>query len=111
MELRWAAATTLFAVSVAGCASVPGNTTANSTLQSDTSKMILLIDRATDKPCTQRQISNTEVLSASSASIEERWTVDRCGKPVGYLVTFVPGPGGGTDYRIELERPAATPKP
>ncbi len=35
----------------------------------------------------------------------------RCGKSVGYLVTFVPSPAGGSDFRTALERPAPGPKP
>src|SRR5262245_10671836 len=89
-------------VVIAGCATVPGNTRANLTLQQDTSKMLLMIDRATGKErAAERKITNTEVRAEEGGIVRERWTVDRCGKPIPYDVKFVPSPQGGTDFSIE----------
>jgi hypothetical protein len=48
----------------------------------------------------------TEVVKRSTAedySAVERWTIDRCGKFIGYLVTFKPGANGGVDFSVRPE--------
>jgi hypothetical protein len=92
---------------VGGCASVPGGTGASPTLQRDTLQMILLLDSAADKNCHQRRIANTEIIkmpTAENKTVVERWTLDRCGKPIPYRVTFTPSPRGGTDFGVQQER-------
>jgi hypothetical protein len=48
----------------------------------------------------------TEVVKRATAedySAVERWTIDRCGKFIGYLVTFKPAANGGVDFSVRPE--------
>jgi hypothetical protein len=78
---------------------LPGKTIASPLLQSDTLQFILGLDGGTGEQCKQRKIVNTEILiapaSANSGTAVERWTLDRCGKPIRYQVTMSPSPSGG----------------
>ena len=92
---------------VVGCAAaVPGKTVASPALQRDVTRLIMTLDRASDAGCQERKIMNTEVLSVNrgGGSATERWTVDRCGKPINYLVLLTQSPRGGTDFRVQLEK-------
>jgi hypothetical protein len=89
-------------IALQGCVSVPGETLASTRLQHDVLQPVLAIDMAADSTCRQRKIANTEVLARSSTERTERWTVDRCGKLVPYLVTFSPDPAGGTNFRVRM---------
>lgn len=87
--------------------SVPGKTVASPSLQRDILELILALDSGADKHCNQRKIVNTEILiapaSANSFTAVERWTLDRCGKPIPYKVTMNPSPRGGTDFNVVSE--------
>ncbi len=86
---------------------LPGKTVASPLLQRDILQFILGLDGGTDEQCKQRKIVNTEILiapaSANSGTAVERWTLDRCGKPIRYQVTMSPSPSGGTDFTVGPE--------
>jgi len=85
---------------------VAGETVASPLLQRDILQFILALD--SDKDCNQRKLVSTEVVipptSANNFTAVERWTLDRCGKPTPYQVILSPGPRGGTDFKVGLER-------
>jgi len=63
-----------------------------------------------DPTCISRKVSTTEVVGpvvqggqGASGRWTERWTVDRCGSPVPYLVKFARAPDGDLDVTMELE--------
>jgi hypothetical protein len=63
-----------------------------------------------DPSCHDRRISTTEVLGAVDQSTQgvssrwtERWTVDRCGTLVPYLVKFARDASGDLDVTMQLE--------
>lgn len=91
---------------LAGCQTVPGKTVASPTLQRDVTQMIMVMDRASDAGCQQRQIVNTEVVSVNpgGTSGTERWTLNRCGTLVNYSVMYTASPRGGTDFGVQLEK-------
>ena len=109
--IKIAVATLLFCA-LAACAIVPstlpGKTVASPVLQRDILQMILALDSGGDKDCNQRKIVNTEIVSpptsANSFTSVERWTLDRCGKPIPYQVIMSPSPRGGTDFNVGQER-------
>ncbi len=88
-------------------ATVPGKTVASPLLQRSILELIFGLDGGADKHCNQRKIVNTEILiapaSANSFTAVERWTLDRCGKPIPYKVTMSPSPRGGTDFTVVSE--------
>ena len=93
---------------LAACAETPrppGSTTADLTLQRDVTRMIMMFDSAGDKTCNQRRITDTEVTEqrADGSTAAERWTLDRCGAPQNYRVTYQPSPRGGTMFSVERE--------
>jgi hypothetical protein len=90
-------------------AMLPGGTLADRVLQRDTFLLIAQKDLSALEggPCRTRQVTNTEVLlPLEGARVEdgrpvaghwtERWTLDRCGTPVRYIVDFVTTPNGTT---------------
>jgi hypothetical protein len=86
---------------------VPGPTVASPVLQRDTLEMIHGLDGAEDPSCDKRAVVKTEILKRPARSddhAKERWTLDRCGTMVPYLITFTPSPQGSTDFYIERER-------
>ena len=96
--LQWLCFTSCSSVSA-----VPGETLASARLQYDVLQPILALDRAADPSCKKREIANTEVLSRTASERTERWTLNRCGKLVRYLVTVSPTPGGGTDFQVRMD--------
>ncbi|MGH7332963.1 MAG: hypothetical protein ACREKS_09515, partial [Candidatus Rokuibacteriota bacterium] len=63
-----------------------------------------------DPHCRSRNVSNTEVLipvelapQGVSGRWTERWTVDRCGVPVPYVVKFARAPDGDLDVSMQRE--------
>ncbi|HUJ79470.1 MAG TPA: hypothetical protein VLY45_04050 [Nitrospiria bacterium] len=64
---------------------------------------IMTLDLAEDKGCQQRKVVKTKILSfnAVTGRSSERWTVDRCGLLVNYLVTLAPGYHGATDLFVQ----------
>jgi hypothetical protein len=82
---------------VRSTSSLPGKSTADSTLEKDTLFIIMGMDRVEDKQCGQRAIANREVLSSDPKGAVEHWTIDRCGTLVRYQITYSPRPDGGTN--------------
>jgi hypothetical protein len=103
-----------------GCATTPGQTGRASTL----SDLLLALDASEkmggDPRCGSRSVSTTEVvipveLAAQGVSGRwtERWTVDRCGALVPYVVKFDRAPDGDLDVSMqrEVSEAEATPVP
>ena len=95
---------------LAGCATAPGPTGRPSTL----SDLLLALDASEkmggDPRCRSRSLSATEVLvpveltaQGVSGRWTERWTVDRCGMAVPYVVKFDRAPGGDLDVSMQRE--------
>jgi hypothetical protein len=84
---------------------VPGATGAARALQRDVLRLLVLIDTAADPACARHRVTNTEWLETNrdTRTAVERWTLDRCGKSVGYRVTFTSAPQGGTNFSIRAE--------
>ena len=110
--MRVGAAVGLLALLVAGCATAPVG--APATL----SDLLLRLDASEkmggDPRCRQRSVSHTEVvvpveLAAQGVSGRwaERWTVDRCGVLIPYLVKFDRAPDGDLDVSMQREMPEA----
>ena len=108
--IKLAVATLLFCA-LAPCATVrstvPRKTAASPALQRDILQLIFGLDSGGDKDCNQRKLVNTEIIipptSANSFTSVERWTIDRCGKPIPYQVNMNPSPRGGTDFSAVQE--------
>jgi len=97
-----------------GCATARGTTGRPSTL----SDLLLALDAAErmggDPHCRSRSVSTTEVLvpvelasQGVSGRWTERWTVDRCGVSVPYVVKFDRAPDGDLDVSMQREVPEA----
>jgi hypothetical protein len=95
---------------LAGCATAPGPTSRPSTL----SDLLLALDASEkmggDPRCRSRSLSATEVLvpveltaQGVSGRWTERWTVDRCGMAVPYVVKFDRAPDGDLDVSMQRE--------
>jgi hypothetical protein len=93
-----------------GCATAPGQTGRASTL----SDLLLALDASEkmggDPRCRSRSVSTTEVLvpvelaaQGVSGRWTERWTVDRCGVAVPYVVKFDRAPDGDLDVSMQRE--------
>jgi len=93
-----------------GCATTPGPTSRSSTL----SELLLALDASEklggDARCRSRTVSTTEVLvpvelaaQGVSGRWTERWTVDRCGVSVPYVVKFDRARDGDLDVSMQLE--------
>src|SRR5689334_805503 len=84
----------------------PQPTRASPKTQEDVMAMIQVMEPAIEKGCGERELKQTEVVKRATAqdyTAVERWTIDRCGKSVSYLVTFKPGATGGVDFSVKLE--------
>jgi len=93
-----------------GCATAPGPMSRPSTL----SDLLLALDASEkmggDAHCRDRSVSGTEVLipvelaaQGVSGRWTERWTVDRCGVSVPYVVKFDRAPDGDLDVSMQRE--------
>ena len=93
-----------------GCATTPGPTSRSSTL----SELLLALDASEkmggDARCRSRTVSTTEVLvpvelaaQGVSGRWTERWTVDRCGVSVPYVVKFDRARDGDLDVSMQRE--------
>ena len=93
-----------------GCATAPGQTGRPSNL----SDLLLALDASEkmggDPRCRSRSVSTTEVLvpvelaaQGVSGRWTERWTVDRCGVAVPYVVKFDRAPDGDLDVSMQRE--------
>ncbi len=97
----------LITLSACAPAVAPETTRAKPKTQEDVMAMIQVMEPAIDKSCGERELKKTEVVKRATAedyTAVERWTIDRCGKPVSYLVTFKPGATGGVDFSVKLEK-------
>ena len=96
--------------------SVKGATLADRQLQHDT--LVLLAQKdlsdTEGQPCRTRQVVNTEVLNpVTGGQVDngrpvagrwvERWTLDRCGVPVRYILEYTTTKDG-TSFSAELEK-------
>ena len=93
-------------LALAACATMPEKTRASARVQSDVMDVIRVLETASGPSCDERKLMKTEVVKRATAddySAVERWTIDRCGKPIGYLVTFKRGANGGVDFSVRLE--------
>jgi hypothetical protein len=95
---------------LSGCATGPAQTGRPSTL----SELLLALDASEkmggDPRCRSRSVSTTEVLipvelaaQGVSGRWTERWTVDRCGVAVPYVVKFDRAPDGDLDVSMQRE--------
>src|SRR4029450_7061457 len=107
---------------VAG-APAPGATHADSAEQVRVVKAIRAMDDLRVDRCKERRVSDTAILGSSGAALasagtaggadsttawsylprHERWTIDRCGKQVSYLVEFSPGDSGGVAITVRCQ--------
>lgn len=99
---------------LAACTTVAGPTGRPSTL----SDLLLALDSSEkmggDPRCGNRSVSTTEVLVPVELAAQgvsgrwvERWTVDRCGVLVPYVVKFDRAPDGDLDVSMQREVPEA----
>jgi len=88
-------------------AKLPGGSLADAVLQKDVLATVWTLDGVWDNTCTQRKVVDTAVTdSGQRPGIDpwkERWTVDRCGTRVGYVVEFTPSPNGGTVFQVKAD--------
>ena len=84
---------------------LPGESIADSRLQQDVLSTVWTLDAVWDNACTQRSVVDTAVIVSGQRPgadpWTERWTVERCGKRVDYIIEFTPSPKGGTDFRVK----------
>jgi hypothetical protein len=111
------------AAGLAGCASSSHQTNTEGTLYMDARQAVLSADRSAAPECNDRHLTHTEIVTPPemvatpftssglatppgerrfSRSVE-RWTIERCGKTVPYLVTFAPNDNGQTDISVTPE--------
>jgi len=99
-----------------GCTTFPGQTQRQAPL----SDLLLTLDSSEkmggDPHCHSRRVSTTEVVGAVEQGSQgvsgrwtERWTVDRCGSLVPYLVKFARAADGDLDVTMQLETPPGEP--
>ena len=84
------------AASIAAAANAPK-------LRDDVAQTIMIMDGPRDKNCSERKIIKTDIIEAAQDKkpIVERWTLDRCGKTVHYLVKYSKG---GKDFDVQIEK-------
>jgi hypothetical protein len=97
-------------LALAACATstapAPEKTRASQKVQSDVMDIIQVLEAGSGERC-ERKVVDTEVVKRATAAdytAVERWTIERCGKLVRYLVTFKPGPSGGIDFSVRPEQ-------
>ena len=104
-------------------APAPGATHADSAEQVRVVKAIRAMDDLRVDRCKERRVSDTAILGSSGAVPDsagtaggadstaawsylprhERWTIDRCGKQVSYLVEFSPEDSGGVAITVRFQ--------
>ena len=89
---------------LAGCTTVPGETTTSLMVQRDVRDRVLTLARSTDPQCRQPKIFTTEIVEVhpDGRAAAEIWTVEQCGRPVTYVVSF-PVKKGST-FTVRAER-------
>ena len=96
----------LFTLVACAAATAPERTKASPRIQSDVMDVIQVLETGSGQRCEERRLADTEVVKRATAedyAAVERWTIDRCGNPVRYLVTFKPGSSGGIDFSVRPE--------
>jgi hypothetical protein len=99
-----------------GCTTLPGQ----AQRQVPISDLLLKLDSSEkmggDPNCHSRRITTTEVVGdveqgsqGVSSRWTERWTVDRCGSLVPYLVKFARAADGDLDVTMQIETPPGEP--
>lgn len=85
-------------------AKLPGGSIADVRLQQDILSTVWMLEGAWDNTCKERKVVDTMVtISAQRPGIDpwtERWTVERCGKVIDYIVELTPGSKAGTDFKV-----------
>lgn len=88
----------------------PGETLADSTLSVNAIQAIYRLDDLRAERCERRRFVDTDLMETKSGSPPaagsrwvERWTMDRCGKNVRFLLEFAPDPAGGTGVTARFE--------
>ena len=88
----------------------PGGTLADSTQAVSAIQAIYRLDDLRGARCDVRRFVDTDVVEtrsgtppAPSAHWFERWTMDRCGTRVKFLLEFSPDPAGGTGVTARFE--------
>jgi len=104
-------------------APAPGATHADSAEQVRVVKAIRAMDDLRVDRCKERRVSDTAILGSPGAVLDsagtaggadsttawsylprhERWTIDRCGKQVSYLVEFSPEDSGGVAITVRFQ--------
>ena len=98
-------------------------TRCNTELQRDVQAQLLMAEgmreaRGMARPCQQLRLARVEILGSAEStglpdgaapslqggpgSWRERWTLDRNGEIVSYVVTFAPDPKGGTNLSVRF---------
>lgn len=106
MKIVKSLATMPIILALAACVTVSGKTRASARVQSEVMDVIHVLETASGPSCDERKLVRTEMVKKATAEdyrAVERWTIDRCGKLVRYLVTFKPGPSGGVDFSVRPE--------
>jgi hypothetical protein len=69
----------------------------------DVAQTIMIMDGPRGKDCAERKILKTEAIEAApdKTPAVERWTLDRCGKSIHYLVKYSKG---GKTFDVQLEK-------
>jgi hypothetical protein len=88
---------------VAGCSSVPGETTTVRAVQREVRDRVLSLARKAEPQCRQSDVTHTEVLDVYSdgRSSSELWSVQACGRRLNYVVSFPATKGPGFSVREE----------
>ena len=101
---------------LSACAPLPGEASRQASLPDLVLKLDASEKMGGDPACRTRRISVTETVGAVqqgsqgvSSRWTERWTVDRCGVLVPYLVKFARSPEGNLDVTMHLETPLGEP--
>ena len=90
-----------------GCVSLVFNTAAKTpAIKQTITNKIMDLDRTADTQCRQRKIVQSKILRfyALTGISSERWTLDRCGQRINYLVTLKPDYYGSTAVVVQPER-------
>jgi hypothetical protein len=85
---------------------IPGHTAADAGLKRDIVRNLNLLEYGARADCAEpRKVINTEVveLQRRTGTVVERWTVDRCGKLIKYLVQQTSLPKGDPRGRTMLK--------
>jgi hypothetical protein len=97
---------------------IPGNTMTTAETQKNIVSALNLFEFG--RGCPKPKIANVEITQQqkeNNGPWTERWTIDRCGTAVAYILIFTPDPkAGGAAFSIEPEKkqtviPEPAPKP